>query len=274
MFTRSFWSHVAFLFSSVGMFTFSSAYAAREPDPCREEPEACPDTGTEGADCLAEGTLIWTADGARRSIEEATKRMQVVTNDEGGTLEVLERVGGRLHSQDLLVIRDEQGNELALTGGHPVYTVAHGAIPAIALEPGDEIYNETGTSRLVSVTWSSEDVRVYNLVLNDRASKPREEVATAMYANGIRVGDARLELRLSLQSHESVAQSRSGTADTRRRATLNAARVACSSEWETEYFDAAGLTVGLRGCDCVAGYYRSGKTSDIYETSYFDACAR
>lgn len=146
--------------------------------------------------CLAEGTQISLADGSTVAVESVGLDTLVtspaaelyVTNSSIG----VERI-------PMVRVRDDQGHSLLLTQGHPIIT-PKGPVMAGALSVGDRILTESGPGILTFVGREDYAGKVHNLNLGTESHTASHEAmystlpeGATMYANGILVGDGRMQ---------------------------------------------------------------------------------
>lgn len=157
--------------------------------------------------CLVAGTPILLADGSTIPIEDVVHG-SVVRCGDGIAREVCSTTIFRFRGE-VVKLRTEDGNDIALSGNHPVRT-ADRFVQAYELEPGDQVRVSGGaTSVLVEAAREPYEGLLCNLRL-DESSEP-DPAHSSVFADGIEVGDYALQL--------SFHRSR-GTDHTRIRATL------------------------------------------------------
>lgn len=141
--------------------------------------------------CLAAGSLIELADGTLQTIESFEAEGELVRTGSGGVLTVAGNTVGR-EPIPMVDVTDDRGHRLLLTQDHPVITVRRGVRLARELAVGDQIVTVEGDATLASVERVAYEGEVYNLLLG-AAGEHRTKGSTTMYANGILVGDARMQ---------------------------------------------------------------------------------
>lgn len=146
--------------------------------------------------CLAEGTQISLADGTTMDVESVG--LDTLVSSPAADLYVTNSSIG-VERIPMVRVRDDQGHSLLLTEGHPIIT-PNGPVMAGELSVGDRISTDSGTATLTFVGREDYAGKVHNLNLgNDRHSASTEAMYDAlpegatMYANGILVGDGRMQ---------------------------------------------------------------------------------
>jgi hypothetical protein len=142
--------------------------------------------------CLPPGTPITLADGMEVAIERIQPGDQVLADDDGGVLTVVDIMEGEEH-EPLIVVEDSLGHVLSMTSTHPVPTLDRGALNANELAVGDRIETDDGLAYVVSVSRREYDGHVWNLVLGTPEELEARGHATTMIANHMVVGDARMQ---------------------------------------------------------------------------------
>jgi len=139
------------------------------------------------------------ADGSTRAVESFTAdHHEQVRSGEGSVRVVLGTTQGT-EPRPLVRLKTDQGHDLLVTRTHPI--VAPGRIVlAMDLKAGQQVLTEEGHATLVSVSAEPYGGQVYNLRIGDdddaRAGR------STLYANGILVGDLRMQSHHELQELE------------------------------------------------------------------------
>ncbi len=156
--------------------------------------------------CMPPGTLIRMADGGELPVEEVREGSLVLADETGRTLTVSRVVTGSEH-QPLVVVQDDLGHLLRLTGGHAVATVDRGVVAARELREGDRLWTEEGISLVTQLHDEPYEGPVFNLELGvDEELNHAPLDSTTMLAEGVRVGDARLQGALVGSQHALALQ--------------------------------------------------------------------
>lgn len=129
--------------------------------------------------CLAQGSNVTMADGSVKKIESIRPGDKVAS--EGDHRIVTDIICG--YEKDIVVLKIAGGQQLLLTGGHPVQT-DRGLVRADDLTAADHIHMINGVQEIKSLYLADYDQLVYNLIL---------EPAGIMICNDILVGDATLQ---------------------------------------------------------------------------------
>jgi hypothetical protein len=140
--------------------------------------------------CVAEGTLVSLADGAQVPIEKLVDKHGTAVMSSDGTQRKIEDVTKGTEPEPMYVIADDRGDTLKLTQSHPVFT-SRGIKPAHALEVGDVVTTTHGVAHITKIRREMAKGLVYNLRLGSEDEARAGH--TAMYANGIMVGDVSLQ---------------------------------------------------------------------------------
>jgi hypothetical protein len=142
--------------------------------------------------CLPDGTRVLMADGTEKPIEKISPLEKVVSDSSNRTMTVHSSLRGK-EEIPLVRIKSDKGHSLLLTDGHPVVTPG-GVVLARHLEPGDVVLSRKGKVKITSVSGERFDGHVWNLVLDPNTKdEKRTEDNSTFYANGILVGDARMQ---------------------------------------------------------------------------------
>jgi len=169
------------------------------------EPGAIIDKIKFAFSCLAEGTQIRMADGLLMPIETIEQDDQILADRDGMVLSVMDMSIG---VEDLPMYRlwDSLGHSLLLTGGHPV-VLSHGEVVRTdQIFLGDELITEEGPSIVTRIDLEVYDGQVFNLKLgNDRERRYVERNETTMFANGILVGDGRVQSNIEFIDRSPVS---------------------------------------------------------------------
>ena len=142
--------------------------------------------------CVAEGTEVLLEDGTRKLIEAIVADDRVIIDGEKNVMTVRSTLKGK-EEKPILQLTTAAGQTVEVTGGHTVKT-DKGVILAQDLKVGDLVDSIDGYQALTSITEKPYDGHVYNLVLGtDRDEIEKSMDNTTFYANGIRVGDAKMQ---------------------------------------------------------------------------------
>ncbi len=141
--------------------------------------------------CLPPGTLIEMADGSMKKIEDFEAEGERVRTGSGAVMTVLGNITGS-EDKPLIHVADSLGHRLALTETHPVITEEDGVQLARELAVGDRVLTEGGPAVLTMVEPRTYSGPVYNLELGVPGEE-RSKDNTTMFANGILVGDSRMQ---------------------------------------------------------------------------------
>lgn len=142
--------------------------------------------------CLAEGTKILMADGREKVIEDI-EVLEKIVSDQKDTNLTIENTTIGIEEKPCIMIEDEQGHKLILSDGHPVMT-PEGVVLAKLLRVGDEVCTVNGDAKLVKIQEIDYERDVWNLdvgMQNDGVELTEDN--TTFYANGILVGDAKMQ---------------------------------------------------------------------------------
>lgn len=157
--------------------------------------------------CLAAGTQVRLANGQLEAVEQIDQTDRVRADTDGLELSVMDL---SLGVEDIPMIRleDSLGHSLLLTEGHPVVTV-DGLKRADALTLGDLVRTEAGEAVLTRVAYETYDGTVHNLKLGSPAERRLiNHDDTTFFANGILVGDGRLQAELEFSGPEFAGSRR------------------------------------------------------------------
>lgn len=155
--------------------------------------------------CLAAGTLVTLADGTKKPIETIAAGERVLSNQQRIPMTVDNYTKG-FEKRPMYSLTTANGRTLLLTDGHPVVTTA-GLKMAKHLAPGDILLTDAGPARLIKIVPQQYDGDVWNLDIGRDTDRVRlTNTNTTFYANGILVGDGRIQKRLERAEFESSAQ--------------------------------------------------------------------
>jgi hypothetical protein len=149
--------------------------------------------------CLPAGTEISLDGGKSTLIENITEADMVLASSSMEPMEVRKLMRGT-EVGHLVQIEDEFGHRLAMTKEHPVPLVGREPVLASELESGELVWTAQGVGRIVSVELVEYDGLVYNFEVEQQAE--RYTNASTMFANGILVGDGKMQKQLSQQRIE------------------------------------------------------------------------
>lgn len=155
--------------------------------------------------CFKEGTEIDMADGSLRKIETIAAGEKVVADASGRTLTVTELSQG-FEAEPMVVIKDEFGNNLSITDGHPIVIRGENGERRVALAKeltvGDVVFSSRNIAsdstisrvyapaKITHIERKKHDGKVYNLYLGDASNgEVVTKNNTTMIANGILSGD-------------------------------------------------------------------------------------
>lgn len=158
--------------------------------------------------CLPPGTPITLADGMEIAIEKVAPGDRVLADDDGGVLTVVDVMRGE-EDEPLVMVEDSLGHVLSMTSTHPVPTLGRGTLAADQLTVGDRLETDDGVAHVVSVSRKEYDGQVWNLVLGTPEELEARGKATTMVANGVVVGDARMQgvLKAERTAADAVARA-------------------------------------------------------------------
>lgn len=149
--------------------------------------------------CLPPGTMITLSEGQEIAIEDIEIGDRVMADDDGGVLTVVDVMEGH-EDEPLVVIENSLGHVVPMTATHPVPTAERGIVSAAELQVGDRLDTEDGISYVVSVEREEYEGDVYNLVLGTPEELEARGNQTTMVANGVVVGDSRMQGQLKLEN--------------------------------------------------------------------------
>ena len=140
--------------------------------------------------CVAEGTLVTLADGSMTPIERLKGHNGALVLSRDGSTRAVEDVTQGTEPEPMFVIADDRGDSLKLTQSHPVFT-QRGVLAAHDLKIGDVVTTAHGEAHITAVRQELSNGLVYNLRLGGETDAAAGQ--TAMFANGILVGDVSLQ---------------------------------------------------------------------------------
>jgi hypothetical protein len=140
--------------------------------------------------CVAEGTLVTLADGSKTPIERLKGHNGALVLSRDGSTRVIEDMTKGGESEPMFVISDDRGDSLKLTQSHPVFT-RRGILPAHDIKIGDVVTTPHGEALITRVRQEMSKGLVYNLRLGGETDAAAGQ--TAMFANGILVGDVSMQ---------------------------------------------------------------------------------
>lgn len=154
--------------------------------------------------CLAAGTKVTLENGQQLAIESLTVGQKVRSDEHGRALTVVGMSEGAERKPMVRVV-DDRGNIATMTSTHAMPLGNGQVVQAQALQVGDRIETQSGAATVMAVERPEYESAVYNLTLGT----PEELEAvgpegTTLFADGIRVGDARMQGHLTerIQSEE------------------------------------------------------------------------
>lgn len=148
--------------------------------------------------CLPPGTMITLPEGQQIAIEDIEVGDRVMADDDGGVLTVVDVLTGH-EAEPLVVVENSLGHVVPMTATHAVPTVERGIVSAADLQVGDRLDTEDGISYVVSVDREEYEGEVYNLVLGTPEELEARGNQTTMVANGVVVGDSRMQGKLKIE---------------------------------------------------------------------------
>jgi hypothetical protein len=155
--------------------------------------------------CLPRGTSITLASGAKAPIEDITVGTEVLSDEKGRKLTVVDIVEG-VEERPFVRVIDDQGHSVTLTSTHAMPIGDGRIVQAQELLVGDRITTSSGPATVIAVERPQVEGAVYNLVLGTSeellGSGPE---ATTMYADGVRVGDGRMQGYVVERAHAEAA---------------------------------------------------------------------
>lgn len=137
--------------------------------------------------CVAPGTLITLGDGSTLPIEKITSAHAVRIDASGVSLAVR---GNSVapHKGVAYRMTTKGGRNLVMSHGHLVIT-AQGPVAAQDLHKGEQVLTLDGYDEITDLTSFAYDGLLYNLAVGD----PNAENGNSLYANGILIGDMRMQ---------------------------------------------------------------------------------
>lgn len=124
-------------------------------------------TGQNRGECLAGGTLVWTATGPvavdRLKIGDVVLAQHPVT----GELALKPVLRTTVRAPEKLLVLHSGDQTLRATGGHPFWVAGKGWTLARQIRPGDRLHGLAGAISIDAVEEESEPVRTFNLVVAD-----------------------------------------------------------------------------------------------------------
>lgn len=157
--------------------------------------------------CLPTGTEITLSGDKRVPIQQVAVGQKVMSDDHGRMLTVVDVVEGT-ERKPLVRIVDDHGNALTMTTTHAVPLASANVVQAQEMRIGDRIMTKDGLSTIVAVDRLEYEGPVYNLVLGtaeELGTISRD--GTTMYANGVLVGDSRLQGAITQLRADEAAQA-------------------------------------------------------------------
>lgn len=154
--------------------------------------------------CFAEGTEILMADGSTKAIEQVKVGEKVVADAQGTVLTVT-GFGQGAELDSMIQLKTDKGHTVEVTAKHPVLT-PKGTVAADSLRAKDQLLTREGVATLTSAARVPVKSMVYNLQLGTP-----EELAqgaqgnTTLFANGLLMGDHRMQIELEDRNATSVA---------------------------------------------------------------------
>ncbi|WP_193188885.1 Hint domain-containing protein [Nisaea sediminum] len=137
--------------------------------------------------CVAPGTLVTLDDGTTAKIEDISVGRKVRVGADGRALPVLANAVAP-HRGEAFRLKTSAGRELTMSFGHLVLT-PFGPLRAQDLVTGGEVLTEKGTEKIVSIEEIFYDGLFYNLEIDD----PEADGGSTLFANGVQIGDMRMQ---------------------------------------------------------------------------------
>jgi len=151
--------------------------------------------------CLSQGTRITLADGTNVAIESMAIGQKVLSDEHGRALTVVDITEGA-ERRPMVRVASDRGGVVTMTATHAVPIGEGRFVQAEDLKVGDRIETKDGPATIVAVDRPEIEGAVYNLVLG--TEEELAEIgpnATTMYADGVLVGDGRMQGVLTEQAH-------------------------------------------------------------------------
>jgi hypothetical protein len=152
--------------------------------------------------CVAARTRVRMADGTTRAIRDVRDGDRVAGED--NTTWVVSGVTTGEERKPMVRVTTADGASVLVTDGHPVMTPA-GPLVARALAVGDSVITDAGRSTIVAIEEEMCDEGVFNLLL-DAADGSTPPLAS-FYADGILVGDDRMQAMVERATNDAMAQA-------------------------------------------------------------------
>jgi hypothetical protein len=156
--------------------------------------------------CVAKGTHITLADLTSKPVEEIVAGDVILAN--GMTMAVANISTGK-EAIPMYRITDSLGHSLLLTEKHPVLT-KQGTLWASELSTGNIIFTEQGEATIVEIDTEEYDDSVHNLKLEvvDGSTILPNANSNAFFANGILVGDLRMQNEMNDKEIETSVEEK------------------------------------------------------------------
>jgi hypothetical protein len=136
--------------------------------------------------CVLPGTMITLDDGTTLPIEKITSNHAVQIDESGASLAIR---GNSIARHNGPVFRlTTRRREIVVSYGHVILS-PDGPVAAHDLRSGEQIQTLDGPDEIVAIKTEPYHGLMYNLEIND----PKSENGSTLYANGIRVGDMRMQ---------------------------------------------------------------------------------
>ncbi|HRI63750.1 MAG TPA: Hint domain-containing homing endonuclease [Polyangium sp.] len=143
--------------------------------------------------CLAEGTKIAMADGRKVAIQNVTVGDKVISDKDGRILTVVGITEGA-ERRPMVRVSDDHGHHVTMSASHALPIGDGKVIQAQEVQVGDLIETSDGMARVTHVERPQLDAGVYNLELGtDEQLAGLDPRSTTMYADGVLVGDSRMQ---------------------------------------------------------------------------------
>ncbi len=123
--------------------------------------------GQQAYDCLAPGTLIWTAGGPIAIEQIQVGDLVLSQNTQTGELAYKPVLGLTVRPKANLVAIQAGDDRIETSGGHPFWVAGEGWIKARDLKSGTELHSVTSTVQVSSVERIDREVQTYNLIIAD-----------------------------------------------------------------------------------------------------------
>jgi hypothetical protein len=171
-----------------------------------------PPEGSPPISCVAQGTKIVLTNGLSARVETLVQGARVATqaheqylaaslrrlgrNTLALTPALVTRTYASPNQQQAYEVRDDQHHRLIATDDHPMVTQNRGVVRLADLRLGDVLVSDVGPSHVTRIGKVKYTGKVYNLLLGSEAGAASNTGAHTYFANGLLVGDMKLQVRL------------------------------------------------------------------------------